>query len=272
MSTHPPPEAVVVSKESVQSKSPCDIISSNASFVDALLAEYLEAEEISPDALRSYYVNFYHAQVDNGGFSQFVYNSGWNEGIVARVREGLGAMGATRHLALFEESATLVDDLGPELLRALLESDYFGENIERDLLKAPNDRFFKIAEQENLAVLNAAWLRSLPHLVVMTAHEMEEEVRRRAAAIPDRQQRVAAARANEPRCMKLIRALCEHTGHEFLQITGGNPAYKHAGRQTIAWHFMTDRGRYYMVDADGKSMMFESDSRECLAELDAPEE
>jgi hypothetical protein len=47
-------DAVVVSHESFRSDDPSEIVGSNISFVNALFEEYLRAEEVSADALRSY--------------------------------------------------------------------------------------------------------------------------------------------------------------------------------------------------------------------------
>jgi hypothetical protein len=40
----------------------------------------------------------------------------------------------------------------------------------------------------------------------------------------------------------------------------------------VAWHFITDRGHHYMVEAGGKAIMFEGAARSQVAEVDAPEE
>jgi hypothetical protein len=272
MATPVPANAVIVSEQGFESSDPYDIIDSNLSFINALREEYLDFDDLPTDALRSYYVDYYLAEVNNGGFSQFVYNSRWGEPVLTLVRDGLRVMGATRHLALFEKSAALVRRLGAKRLRTYLQSDYWGDNAERDELNAPNDEFFEISKEEDLIALNAAWLRNLPHLVVMTVEEMEAEVKRRAAAIPDRAERIATARANEPRYMKLIRALCKHAGHELSRVTAGDPSHVYAGRQTIAWHFLTDRGHHFMVEADGKAIMFEGSSCRHICELDAPDD
>src|SRR5579872_3800744 len=91
-------DAVVVSDASFRSDDPSEIVESNCSFLNALFEEYLTADEVSADALRSYYVDYYLAEVNNGGFSQFVYNSRWSPQVLAFVREGLRAMKAKRHL------------------------------------------------------------------------------------------------------------------------------------------------------------------------------
>jgi hypothetical protein len=262
--------SVIVSDQSFASTDPYDIISSNIDLVNALFGEYLRPEEIAPDALRSYYVDYYLAQVENGGFSQFVYNSRWSSLMNGFIREGLLAVRAVRHLALFNESAALVERLEPDQLQTFFESEYFDTNPTRDALDANNDRFSVLSESEDLVALNAAWLRSLPGLKVKTADEIKAEVARRGAALPDREERVRAAREAEPRYMKLIRALCGSAGHELTRINAGDPTHEHNGKRVLAWHFSTDKGHHYMVDADGKAVMFNGTTKEMVTEIEAP--
>src|SRR3954451_1135478 len=113
-------DVVVVSDTSFRSDDPSEIVESNIAFLNALFEEYLTAEEISRDALRSYYVDYYLAQVNNGGFSQFIYNSRWNARTVELVREGLSVIGAGKHLRVFDQGARLVEQLGDEGLAAYL--------------------------------------------------------------------------------------------------------------------------------------------------------
>jgi len=261
--------SVIVSDQSAASADPCDIVYSNIEVVNALFGEHLRADEIAPDALRSYYVDYYLAQVNNGGFSQFVYNSRWSPLITAFIREGLLAMKAIGHLALFNESAALVDRLGADGLQTFLASDYFDDNPERDSLDDTNDRFGELSETEDLAALNAAWLRSLPDLKVKSTDEIKAEVARRAAALPDRGERVRAALENEPRYLKLIRALIAKAGHELDCVTGGDPTHEHHGQRVLAWHFLTDKGHHYMVETDGKALMFNGTTKQVVTEVDA---
>jgi len=263
-------QSVIVSRESFASAEPYDIVDSNISFVNALFAEYLRAEEISPDALRSYYADYYLAQVNNGGFSQFVYNSGWSPAVVDLVREGLAAMKAGQHLKLFNESVAILDRMGPDKLEAFLASEYFGTNKERDTLNAHNHRFNELSKTEDLIALNSAWLRSLSNLRVVTADEMRAEVERRAAALPDREERKRAALENEPRYMKLMRALSLKAGQVFSYATAGDPTHQYNGKRVQAWHFITDKGHHYMVDADGKAVMFDGATKKPVAEMEAP--
>lgn len=266
------PEAVVVSEASFHQDEAEAIVLSNISFLNALFAEHLTEAEVAPNALRSYYVDYFLAQLENGGFSQFVYNSRWAPPVVQSLREGLQAIAAEMHLAAFEAGATLVEQLGPERLATFLESDYFDDNEERDFLDEANEELDLPPETEDLRALNASWLKQLPDLVVLPAEALAAEVRRRGQALPDREERAAAARANEPRYMQLIRALCERSGQELNRVTAGDPSHEHEGARTVAWHFLTDQGHHYMVDADGLAIMFRGDSSERVCEIEAPAE
>ncbi|MFM2447765.1 MAG: hypothetical protein RIS44_215 [Pseudomonadota bacterium] len=264
-------QSVVLSSESVESGDPYDIIYSNITFLNALRAEHFRQDELPHRGLQSYYVDYYLSQVNNGGFSQFVYNSGWNEKMIRLVREGLIEMGAAKHFQLFNESASIVDRIGLVGMDRFFESEYFGKNKERDILNEFDNRFFKLLEDEDLVKLNAKWLRSLPDLVVMSADEMAAEVKRRTAALPDREARAAEALANEPRFMKVTRALCAAAQHELSHMTAGDPTHKYKDQTVLAWHFITDKGHYYMVDTDEKAMMFKGDSNEMVAEIESSE-
>jgi hypothetical protein len=121
-----------------------------------------------------------------------------------------------------------------------------------------------------MSAANAAWLRSLPGLKVKTTDEINAEIARRGAALPDREERVRAALENEPRYMKLIRALIAKAGHELSHVTGGDPTHQHNGQRVVAWHFITDKGHHYMVDAEGKAVMFDGTTKEMVTEVEAP--
>jgi hypothetical protein len=265
-------QSVIVSKDSLESDDPYDIVWSNIRFINALLEEHFTHDELSQDALRSYYVDYYLAQVNNGGFSQFAYNSGWEENTIRYVREGLRAVGASQHFELFNQSASILDRIGLDGMDRFFESEYFGENKERDILNEYDDKFYDLSKREDLVKLNSEWLKDLPNLVVMTTDEIKAEVERRAAALPDREARAAQSLANEPRYMKLIRALCEAAGHELERVTAGDPAFEYNGQQMISWHFLTDKGHFHMADIDGKALMFKGHTDEVVCEIEASDE
>lgn len=259
-------ESVVVSAESMASDDVWAVIQSNIDVVNALFAELLESEEIPHDALLSYYVDYYMAQVKNGGFAQFVYNTGWKPAVIGLVKEGLDQIGARRHAALFAKGESLVAAPRNKLV-SFLSSTFFGKNAERDRLNGISDAFYALDEEESLGQLNATWLKSRPGLVVIPQDQIRQRISWRASLIPDRDERLARARAAEPQYMKLIRALCDSTGHSLDCVAGGDPGHVYEGKPVLAWHFITDKGHHFMVEAGGKALMFAADSEEKIAEL-----
>jgi hypothetical protein len=262
-------DAIVVSEAAFASADPRRLGASNASVVDALFAEHLTAEEIPQDALRAYFVQFFLVQVENGGFAQFVYNTGWDRKVVAAVRAGLREVGARMHQAAFIEGVAVVRSLGDDL-DAFLGRDFWEDGPERAHLDAVTVQLAKAAEVEDLAARLADWLRAHPRLVVLGPDRIEEHVRRRAAAVPDREERLAAARADEPREVRLIRVLCAVAEQELRGVLAGDPTYEFEGATVVAWHFVTDRGHHVMVDAGDRVVMFAADAPDRpLCELNA---
>lgn len=160
-------DKIIVSKNSFDSIEPYDIIDSNISFINLLKEEGFTGE-LCLEAETSYYIDYYHSQVKNGGFSQFVYNSGWNDELNELIRSGLEKIQAKEHLAFFNQQAILVDTYDELELAKFLDGDYFGKNPTRHALD--NDDFFKITE--NLIELNAQWLKKQPNLLTLTIEEM----------------------------------------------------------------------------------------------------
>ena len=50
-------------------------------------------------------------------------------------------------------------------------------------------------------------------------------------------------------------------------MTAGNPNHQHNGERVVAWHFLTDKGHHYMVDADGKAVMFNGTKRSITSSI-----
>lgn len=163
---------ILISESSYNSSEAEDAVRSNISAVNLLREEQVEDQHIHPDALTSYYIDYYLAQVNNGGFPQFVYNSRWNEELNNIIEYGLNEIGAEKHLAFFRKQKTKVEALSQNDLNEFYESDYFGENETRDALK--DDAFFDL--DENLVELNAKWLKNHPNVKVLSIDGMFKEV------------------------------------------------------------------------------------------------
>lgn len=159
---------IIVSQNAFDSSDFYDIINSNISVINLLLEEGAEDGQIHKDAHISNILNFYDAQYRNGNFSQFVWNSGWDAEINDYVEQGLKAIGATKHLALFQKMKAVADGFSQNEMETFLNSEYFGTNPLRDRLK--NDEFYEI--DEDISELNAKFLKNHPDLQVLSIDEM----------------------------------------------------------------------------------------------------
>ncbi|QIL82133.1 DMP19 family protein [Diaphorobacter sp. HDW4A] len=259
---------ILVSKEALNSEDSYDLVESNIDSVNELLERLVEYEEMSPEALKSYYVDYYLAQVKNGGFAQFIYNIGCDGEIIELVQQGLADMQAVRHAALLDKSLAIIDRLSEEELDRFLDSEYFGENTERDALNECNGEFYDLNEHEDLVDFNSRWLRQHPQLQAVAAAGLEAVFDEISEKIPDLEERAAEALENQPRYVKVIDELCDASGQELERITAGDPTHQHEGKDVLAWHFLTDAGHFYMVDLGDKALMFEADTHKLEAEAD----
>ena len=159
---------IIISKNSIK-KELYDIVYSNVTVVNLLLDEGIKETDIHPDALLSYYCDYYQAQVENGGFSQYVYNSKWKDIVNERVANGLEKMGAVKHLAFFNKRKKAVEQIPKEKIDAFLANEYFGKKNEtRDQLNF--DDFFDI--DENISDLNGTWLKTHPETIILSIEDM----------------------------------------------------------------------------------------------------
>ncbi|MBP2619367.1 DUF4375 domain-containing protein [Chryseobacterium jejuense] len=163
---------IIVSDTSYNSNDPYDLILSNISVVNLLNEEGFEVENMHEDSIIGYYLDYYLAQYSNGNFSQFVWNSGWSPELNRNIEEGLRKIGAQKHLALFLEQSSIVENLEEGELEKYLKSEYFGPNKTRDKLK--NSSFYSL--EEDLIVLHSQWLRNHQDLQVLPLEEMFSEL------------------------------------------------------------------------------------------------
>ncbi|SDJ65537.1 DMP19 family protein [Chryseobacterium jejuense] len=163
---------IIVSDTSYNSNDPYELILSNISVVNLLNEEGFDMENMHKDSIISYYLDYYLAQYSNGNFSQFVWNSKWSPDLNRDIEEGLRKIGAQKHLDLFLEQCSIVENLEEGELEKYLKSEYFGPNKTRDKLK--NSSFYSL--EEDLIVLHSQWLRNHQDLQVLTIEDMFSEL------------------------------------------------------------------------------------------------
>ncbi|KUM33721.1 DMP19 family protein [Arthrobacter sp. EPSL27] len=182
-----------------------DVVDANVDVVNTMYAELLDVGEIAPNALRSYYVDFYLTQALSGGFAQYVFSAPEREEIDEYVRAGLEGMGAAAHLDLFNRSAAAFDSLSEEEADAYLDGDAEldgapngggGGSTAADavrLLDELDGEFEALMGTEDIVALNAAWLRSQSDLLVLGEEELDRHIAERVARIPNLAERQAEA-------------------------------------------------------------------------------
>ncbi|RTY96016.1 hypothetical protein [Flavobacterium sp. GT3R68] len=159
---------IIISENAMNSENLQDIIHSNISVINLMREEKIDDDLIHNDALMSYYLDYYTSQYTQGNFSQFVFNSGWNSELNELIEEGLALICAEKHLELFKQQSKKVKLLSSVKLNKFLTGKLEGVNPTRDLLN--NDAFFDL--DENLAHLNANFLKTHPDLEVLSVDDM----------------------------------------------------------------------------------------------------
>ena len=273
--------ATVLPREIING-SDADVVDANVDVVNAMYAELLDVEEIAPNALRSYYVDFYLTQALGGGFAQYVFTSPEREDIDAYIRAGLEDMGAGAHLDLFNRTEAAFDALSEEEAEAYLDRDADLDADRDDTTGGVADavrhleeldvEFETLLETEDITALNAAWLRGQINLLVLDDGEIDRHIAERVSRIPNLAERQAEAAEDDlldiPEFEVIIRELCDVAGHTLLKITMGDPNYDHDGQTTLAWHFTTDRGEFLMLDDELKAVMIHPETKEILAAVE----
>ncbi|MDI3212174.1 hypothetical protein [Arthrobacter sp. AL12] len=261
--------------------SDADVVDANVDVVNTMYAELLDVGEITPNALRSYYVDFYLTQALGGGFAQYVFTAPEREDIDAYVRAGLENMGAAAHLDLFNRTVAAFEALSEEEADAYLDGDadldggtaaVEGVPAAARLLEELDGEFEALLESEDITALNAAWLRGQSDLLVLDEEELERHIAERVSRIPNLAERQAEAAEDDlldtPEFEVIIRELCDVAGHTLVKITMGDPNYDHEGQRTLAWHFTTDQGEFLMLDDDQEAVMIHPDTKEILAAVE----
>lgn len=267
---------VVLTKASIDAGSE-EVVDANVHVVNAMYGKLLDAGEIAPVALGSYYVDFYVTQSLEGGFAQYVFTADRDE-VDPLIREGLAGMGATAHLELFNRTAAAFDALSEEDEERYLDGDLDTEEEPIDAVRTMEEldgEFEELFETENITALNAAWLLGQNGLLVLDDEELAAYIERQVALIPNLEERQAAADEealeDAPDFEVIIRELCDVAGYTLQKITMGDPNYVHDGEKTLAWHFATDHGDFLMVEEEDEAFMINPETQEIVAAVEFEE-
>lgn len=266
-------DKLYVSQDAFNSDDELELIWSNIDIVNLCFEYYLNEDELLPDALYSYYVDYYTAQMNNGGFSQFIYNIGNNQMVLEYVQKGLEKIQAEGHLELFEQAVDAVNKLTEVELQQFLAGDYFGDDDtpQHHILNQIEEKFDELSDTtETLSELNSQWLKQHPLLTAIDDEQIEQLLHEIEQKIPDLEQRKQIAYENRPRYIKIIDALCEKMAMELEGIHAGDPTFEYQGETYLAWYFSTNKGVFCMIELEDEqhAILFDADSETNLLDLD----
>lgn len=148
-------------------------------------------EEIPLPAMQAFHVDYYIAQVNNGGHSQYVGNSGWHQYQIDDIRAGLAAIGIEDGIELYEDLCAFADS-HPQEFRAGMDARGFGEFPE---FFDKADKLFYAGLNDRLMKGNSDWIRSFDCLLLLEDGQYRKVMTELPGRNPHAVQRSAEAEA-----------------------------------------------------------------------------
>lgn len=177
-------------------------------FVNAMTIDGLyRRDEVVPKSVQVYHADFYLAQVNNGGHSQFVYNCFDNlNTCIDDACQGLAAMGADAQLATLRDLRSWIER-NPEAVK-----QQTGFNGGRAAELDPLDkRFFAAEKTSPMDGFSARWILTWPELRPVEDADYRQAIHRAAMTNPMRERRLIA---------KSVASLDRHMTSRFQVATG----------------------------------------------------
>ncbi len=231
---------------------------------------FYKIDELPAEALASYFVDYYDAQVQQGGLSGFIIATAWNESTNAYIRQGLEKMGADQHLALFLELDITIAAVSHEIEELFIE-DFHGDNPVKKAVDLLMARYQEISESESLTLLNAHYIEKLSSKKVLSPRQLWQlAIDALLEKVPDRESRAKADYENLSPQMKSIIAVCKEAGqtlityHDFkIDDFEGNELFTH--------EITTDQGKHLVVFAKSDILLCDEKQGDVIARCKAVE-
>ena len=162
-------EQILISEATYNSNEFHPIMYGNSKIISFLLSKNVDLEKIHPDALASYYVDYYFSQVNMAGFSKFVHGSQWNTDMNDRIAHGLKEMKSFKHLEFFINKRKEINAIDSEKLETYIEQAYHVDAPLR--AEMDEDKTFYSIDDEILD-LNGQWLKEHKDTVVLSMDDI----------------------------------------------------------------------------------------------------
>jgi hypothetical protein len=228
---------------------PDEAVYSLIDVLNELHSRHVRRDEVSRAATRHYFVDYYLAQVNNGGHSQWLANTagpGQAE-LFDDVEVGLADAGHEEAIAIWADFRAVLAAIPADQLAGFFEGDYLDADGFHPLeqLAPLDDRFFEITDA--LSTANGRRLLARPELVVLDDDQLPAYVEARVARIPDLAARQQAALDAEPSYVKAARAYAAEQGLEFDRVTAGDPVNVD-GAMLVEWYFLASGRLFSLVE------------------------
>lgn len=198
--------AAIVSQSASTSSDPYALISANIRFVNQMIQKHqVLPEQLQPEALMTYYLDYYMGQVSNGGHEQFVRNMAasarvpWrrSQRMLGPIEGALDRLAVPRTAAVFRMVRDRLDKDHALLIgarnRGGFHDEYFGK-VDNWLSDADRQHY-EAVKTEKVLEKNSAFVRSWPSLVVVPDDEVETAISKLITDHPSRDRMAAEYKA-----------------------------------------------------------------------------
>ena len=267
---------VVVSASSFNSakngSKPYDLIQSVVDFVNGMIEDgYYIRQELPQKALQAYHADYYLAQVNNGGHSQFIHNAGADaHQTFADALGGLEAMGSP-HAEVLRDMIRWVADSPDE---AAKQTGFEGGRSE--YLDELDAKFYSLSDKSDMIKTSAVWILSWPELLIVDDAEVAKKMGEIYLANPN------ATERKKSKNLRLLRrkttdhlqvavylALRSHSPPEWLIRFGGGSTENIEGLATMTYFIESNAGMRMVAFKDDNLIVYEylDPDREKLSEI-----
>jgi hypothetical protein len=218
-------------------------------------------DELPQDALRAFHVDYYIAQVNNGGHGQFAHNSRWDEQVLRDIGEGLAAIGVAEATEIFKSFQTYAV-LEPARFHRTLDGAGFGAI---DPFVEKLDQRFFAGVGKALAEALRQWIAGQPSLRPLDDAHYREAMHNLPAQNPEYAARKTATaaelehrRAEDP-IHQTIRFVCHVSppGMRFEQLLSARPiSGPDESGVGVGFRIVTDRGLATLYVAESRAVLW----------------
>ncbi len=249
-------QAVVMRQSAMDSSESWHAVSAVVDFVnDIQRVGLFYPTELPEHALQSYHADYYLAQVNNGGHSQFIHNLGQNYPLTVRNAElGLEAMGADEHLATLRKMIKWVKK-NPK--KAAAQTGFSGGRDE--YLDKLDSEFYAVEGKTPMADLNKAWIQSWQGLRLVSdeaygaaMNETAKLNEHRDIRMEKRQVDHIKHRMSDPLWLGIATAVASD-GQTNVLMNLGNGSYEDLdGEKAMAFRAATAKGQKFAFTLDDR--------------------